>query len=287
MALAAAVLGMGVSSCSEDRDPKYKAPTTYVLNTPAMQDQYIELTEGGSLELTSSQPDYGYSAITQYSAEMSLTEDFAKSYAMESKDKTLARMQVNASDVALGICQLSGIEDMEKYNELYGDGKYIKVYFRAVAQLADVAGSEIKSNVVAYNYIKPYYAVPTPGFIYLVGSPEGWAGPDAANAAHYADWRLFEADDAIGSHIYSGTFEMPAAPLFRFYTALTGWDADSYGSQEEDNPIEYPDFTSGSFSGVVVKGKGSFSFPNYQGGSMTVTVDMSDMKNITMTVVAN
>ena len=284
MALAAAVLGM--SSCSEDRDPKYKAPTKYVLNTPAMQDQYIELTDGGTLELSSSQPDYGYSAVTQYSAQMSLTEDFGTSYDLASVDNTVARMQVSQNEVALGICKLAGIENQEGYDALYGDGKYIKVYFRAVAQLDGVEGSAITSNVVSYNYIKPYFAVPVAGFIYLVGSPEGWAGPDAANAAHYADWRLFEPDNGIGSHIYSGIFTLPAAPMFRFYTALTGWDADSYGSQEEDNPIDFPEFDgTGSWTSAVVKGKGAFNFPNFTGGEVTITVDMSDLKNITVTMV--
>ena len=280
----AAVAVMGMSSCSPDEKPRYQTPTKFVLNEPAMQDQYIDLNEAGTIELACSQPDYGYSAVAQYSAQMSLDEDFTGVYDLPSVDGTLARMQIKQSDVALGICELSGVADLDAFNAQFGDGKYIKVFFRAVAQLDGVEGSAITSNVVYYNYIKPYFAVPVPGFIYLVGAPEGWAGPTEANAAHYADWRLTEPANAIGSHVYSGVFDIPAGnAMFRFYTALTGWDADSYGSQEEDNPVEYPEFVDGSFTGTVVKGKGSFSFPNWQGGKMTITVDMSDMKNITVT----
>lgn len=282
LAMVATVLGF--SSCSEDRDPVYQAPTTFVLNKPAMQDQYIELTQGQTLELVCSQPDYGYSAVTQYSAQMSLTEDFAKVYDLESVDKTVARMMVKQDDVNNGIVELGGFESEDDFNAYYAANPWQKVYFRAIARLDGVEGSEIVSNVVAYNYLKPNYSVPQAGYIYLVGAPEGWAGPTESKAAHYADWRLFEPVDAIGSKVYTGVFDIPAgSAMFRFYTALTGWDADSYGSQEEDNPIEFPDFASGSFTNALVKGKGAFSFPNWVGGKMTVTVDMSDPNNMTVT----
>lgn len=285
MALAAVALGF--SSCSEDRDPVYHAPTQYVLNTPAMQDQYIELTEGNTLELSSSQPDYGYSAVAQYSAQMSLTSDFAQAYDLEAVDKTQARFQLKQEDIAVGICELAGITDEESYaNYMAGlENGTTAVYFRAICQLAGVEGSQITSNVVSYNYVKPYFAVKMPGYIYLVGAPEGWAGPTESNAAHYSDWRLFEPDDAIGSKIYTGVFDVPAgSAMFRFYTALTGWDADSWGSQADDNPIQFPDFTSGSFTNALVKGKGAFEFPNWPGGKMTIVVDMSDENNATITI---
>lgn len=284
-----ACAALGLASCQQDRDPKYQAPTRFVLNEPAMQDQYIELQSGNTLELVASQPDYGYSAVAEYGAEMSLTEDFAESYTLEPTVKTQARMTLRQEDIATGFCELKKVTDEESFQQVFPNGMdYTKLYFRATCKLDGVAGSEIKSNVVAYNNIKGYFAVAVPGYIYLVGAPEGWAGPTEANAAHYADWRLFEPKDAIGSKVYSGVFDIAAGQaIFRFYTALTGWDADSYGSQTDDNPIQYPAFTgaegASSFTGAIVKGKGSFEFPNWQGGKMTVTVDMSDMKNITIT----
>ncbi len=68
MAMAGALLG--AASCSQDTDPVLQTPTTFVLNVPAMQEQYIELQEGNTIELVASQPDYGYSAVADYSAEM-------------------------------------------------------------------------------------------------------------------------------------------------------------------------------------------------------------------------
>lgn len=285
--MSAACAALVMASCSLDRDPVLQTPTTFVLNAPAMQDQYIELQAGNTLELVASQPDYGYSAVADYMAEMSLTEDFAQSLEIKPADTHQTRMVLKQNDIALGICELAGVTDEATLNEKFPDGmKPMKVYFRAKCSLDGVTGSEITSNVVAYHQLLGYFAVPQPGYIYLVGSPEGWAGPTESNAAHYADWRLFEPKDAIGSGVYSATFDIPANPIFRFYTALTGWDADSYGSQVNDDPIQFPDFSSGSFTNPMVKGKGSFAFPNWPGGEMTITVDMSDMKNITLTCTA-
>ena len=288
MAMGIALIGM--ASCSQDRDPVYHAPAegSFVLNVPAMQDQLIELTETGTLELTCSQPDYGFAAAAVYSAQMSLTEDFATSYDLTPVNENLAKMQVQQSEVATGYCELLGVTSEEDFQTQYPNGfEPTKIYFRAVCQIPGVESSRIESNVVSYNQILPYFNVAVPGYIYLVGAPEGWKGPDEANAAHYADWRLFEAADAIGSKVYSGVFDIPAgdSAMFRFYTALTGWDADSYGVQVDDNAVQFPDaFADGTFTHQLIKGKGSFWFPNWEGGKMTIVVDMSDPNNMVVTM---
>lgn len=288
--IAAVCAVAGLASCSQDRDPVYQVPTNFVLNVPAMQDQLIELREGNTLELTCSQPDYGFAAAAVYSAQMSLTEDFESCYDLTPLNENLAKMQIPQADVATGYCELLGVTSEEDYQTQYPNGfDPVKIYFRAVCQIEGVDNSRIESNVVAYNNILPYFNVAVPGYIYLVGAPEGWKGPDAANADHYADWRLFEASDAIGSKIYSGVFDIPAGDqaMFRFYTALTGWDADSYGVQVPDEAVQFPDaFTDGTFTHELIKGKGSFWFPNWEGGKMTIVVDMSDPNNMTVTMTA-
>lgn len=274
-----AAVALGFSSCSDDTEPCYHAPSTFVLNTPAMQDQYINLTEGDVLELVCSQPDYGYSAVTNYSAEMSLTEDFAETFELNPTVEHQARMSYKQEDVALGICTLLGLESEDQFNELYPNGMdYMPVYFRAVSQLEGVEGSLIKSNVVCYNYLKPYFAVATPGYIWLIGAPQGW------NIGGSPEWRLFEPANAIGSKVYVGVFELPAAPMFRFYTEVGNWDANSLGSQVDDNPIDF-ELVDGSATIAMVNGKGSFNFPAFMGGTVTMTVDLSDPNNMTFTMV--
>ncbi|MDE5811477.1 MAG: SusE domain-containing protein [Muribaculaceae bacterium] len=270
--LACAVAFLGFTSCEEDKEPVYQAPTSFELNTPALENQYIELTPDGTFDLVAkAQPDYGYSAVTNYGCIVSLTPEFTEVREMEAAHQS--KMTFKTSDLSQIICELKGIETEEDYVE---EGP-IPVYFKGTAEIAGVEGSRIvSSNYVCLKQVKYYFAVPVPGFIYLVGSPEGWAGPTAGNAAHYADWRLFEADNAIGSQIYTGVFDLPAAPMFRFYTDLTGWDADSYGSQEDDNPIDV-EMTDGVFESPIVKGKGSFNFPDFEGGEVTIVVNMREM----------
>ncbi len=270
---------IGFTSCEQDRDPVLQTPTKFVLNTPAFQNQYYMLAPGNTFELTCSQPDYGYSAVSQYSAEVSLTEDFAKYESLKTVT-TSARMVLDDDDLAVALCKLHGFDNEETYQDLPAG----KIYLRAVAQLSGVDGSMIKSNPVALNYVKFYFALPQAGYIYLVGSPEGWAGPVEGNADHYAKWRLFEKSDEIGSKVYYGTFEMPATPMFRFYTALTGWDPDSYGSQVDDAPVDV-ELVAGTAATPVVKGKGNFNFPGITAPcKMELKVDMSVKNNFLLTV---
>lgn len=283
--LACAAVAVAFSSCTEDRDPVYQNPTTFELLQPVMGQQYITLSEGSQLEIVAkAQPDYGYSAVTTYSAEVSLTPDFAEPYAIDATGdtKNLSRFMLNQADVATAMCVLHGYTE----DNFPKDVDFEPLYVRGVAQLEGVDGSRIVSkNVICFEHVKAYFAIPTPGYIYLVGAPSGWKCPDESVADAMAPWRLFEADDAIGSKIYSGVFDINAGDaLFRFYTALTGWDADSYGSQVDDNPIQFPDFTSGTFANELVKGKGSFEFPNWPGGKMTIIVDMSVKDSYTVTI---
>ena len=62
--LSAAVAVMGFASCSQDKEPVYTKPTEFKLNVPPFASQTYELTEGNEILITCSQPDYGYSAVT-------------------------------------------------------------------------------------------------------------------------------------------------------------------------------------------------------------------------------
>lgn len=266
---------VGFASCSDDKDPVYQQPTEFKLNTPAMASQYYELTPDGSIVLTCSQPDYGFTASVTYGVQISLTPDFAEFYDIAPETPTSAVIRVKASDVATGMCVLRGIDSEEKWQEIDA----IPLYVRATAQLGTHGNSAITSNAVTLERVKGYFAVPVPGYIYLVGQPEGWKGPDAANAEHYADWRLFEKQSEIGSKVYYGVFDIPEGKaMFRFYTALTGWDANSLGAQVDDNPLDFELDADGSLTSDLVDGKGSFNFPSWGGGEMTIIVDLNGYK---------
>ncbi len=271
---------LATSSCKQNTEPRYKWASQFELNTPAMADQYYNLTPDGVIDLDWSQPDWGFAAAAEYQVQVSLNEDFETPNANGERFFTIDQTfnacngQLSMENLAIAICTLKGFATEDDYvDEPAG-----KVYLRVVGNVPQVEKSTVYSNAICLKQVKDYCAILSPGYIYLVGAPEGWKGPDAGAAEHYAPWRLFENADAIGSKVYHGTFDVPAgSAMFRFYTALTGWDADSYGSQADDNAIDYT-LTDGEFIGNIVKGKGSYNFPDWAGGKMAITVDMNTMK---------
>lgn len=276
-----AAAGMMLTSCHETQDdaPVYQKPTEFVLNTPPMANNYYELAPGGSIQLTCSQPDYGFGAVTNYAVEVSLDENFTEVRKLTPEYPTLAQITLSAEDMAAGICEMLGItgDTYDATNNVVG------VYLRAIASLPQVEGSEITSNTVFLPKVQYYLAIKEPGYIYVVGDFAGWKAPTAEYFEHYKQYRLYEDSKAIGSKVYSGVFNVEAGKaMFRFYTALTGWDKDSYGIQVDDNPIDCT-MTDGLYEGTLVKGKGSFNFPDWGGGEMTITVNMaSDNMSVTI-----
>lgn len=275
---------LGFSSCQEDTDPQYQNPTQFVLNTPALANQLYELTEDGTIDLSWSQPDYGYAATAKYKVQVSL-DGVDSTYVECNTIYTTCYAQIKMKEIAEAICILRGIESEDDYT----DEPARKLYVRVHSYIAGVEGSDIISNAVVLNQVKEYCAIQSPGYIYLIGNEHNWIGPDAGNAAALADWRLFESPTAIGSRIYSGVFNFSPSTnfydengnllgvLFRFYTELTGWDGGaSVGLQAEDNPVTVT-LTDGAYNGNLVSpGKGSIQILDWQGGSIKITVNLNN-----------
>lgn len=264
------------TACSYDDSPVLLKPTEFKLNTPPFAEQTYQLTEDGQLQFTCSQPDYGVGVSTTYGLEISLTEDFAKSATMDLANPLSATMEFSAAKANLAILDMLGVVDEETWAP-FADNRVMPLYVRATAQAGQVEYSKITSNVVKLSNVEIYYAIPTPGYIYIIGNYAGdWIAPSADNAEALKPWRLFEDEAAIGSKVYSGVFTLPAGPMFRFYSELTGWDNNSLGSQVDDNPVEET-LVDGQLTTNLVQGKGSFSFPDFPGGEMTITVNLNDM----------
>ncbi len=278
------LLGMvlATTSCTgpEEENPVLQTPTKFVLNTPAAANQYVDLgydKENGTVNFTCSQPDYGFAGSVTYTMQVSLDESFAE-YEELGESYSSCNMNVKGSEIAQAICKLRGIEDEDGYT----DEPARKVFFRTKAQILNLENTVILSNIVAMEKVKGYFALRLPGYIYLVGAPEGWTGPTEANKEHYSAWRLYESKNAIGSKVYSAVFDIPAGNFqFRFYTALTGWDTDSYGVQADDNPKEI-ELVDNIYSGELVKGKGSYQVTDWGGGQVKITVNMADASKMSV-----
>ena len=270
------ILGLVLSAVScngpEEENPVLNKPTKLILNTPAFQKQYIDLQATPTVNLTCSQPEYGFPAAASYFAQVSLTEDFTDFIEID-EAYSKCDMDVNAEAIAQAICKLRGVTSEDDYT----DEPARTVYFRVRVKILDYEETNIISNVVSCEKVKGYFALKLPGYIYLVGAPEGWSGPTEGNKDHYSQWRLFESTEAIGSKICSGVVDIPAGKfMFRFYTALNGWEKDSYGIQEADSPMDIT-LEDGVYSGALVKGKGSYNVPDFAGGSVKITVNMNTM----------
>lgn len=104
--------------------------------------------------------------------------------------------------------------------------------------------------------------------IYLIGEPQGWNIND--------DSMVLPETSTPG--IYAATFNIPSGKfMFRFYTSIGNWDAGSLGAQAEDNPVVI-DLTDGIFytAHYVDKGKGSWSYPDWEGGDLYITVNINN-----------
>ena len=166
------------SSCESDRDdnPVLNEPTAFTLNVPAYVNTVYDLENSTSLELTCSQPDYGYTAATTYTVEVSTTQDFA-SFETLASTYTTAKMNVAADEIAVAATNLKvaeGAVDTDFPMET-------ALYFRLKASVGtDQFGKElgtIYSNVISLPNVKLYFALPpvlVPENLYIVGDHNGW-----------------------------------------------------------------------------------------------------------------
>lgn len=179
--LAGMMAGLALlASCDKDMDhnPTIQTPTTFVLNTPATTNSTIDLANSSTVNLTCSQPDYGFPANTVYTVEVATKEDMSNAKTI---DETFNSAKLNV-DAALLATDLTNMECDEGKTEA-DFPMTIPVYFRATAAVVSSAtgdtipGSKIVSNVVALNKVHLSYALPPvscPDSLYVTGSFCGW-----------------------------------------------------------------------------------------------------------------
>lgn len=290
--MAMAAVALGFTSCEEDHDsPVYKAPTEFVLNTPAYANNTVILAPGQNVAVTCSQPDYGYSAVTNYSLDVSLSEVFTTAedgttnfYTITSKNKTLANIDIAAAEWSTAILTLLGINSFEQFPE---EGvEPTTIYVRALAQLTGIESSKIYSNTIKLE-MEPFNPYLEGGKkIYIAGINDKW-GIDTATPDTYADRALTETTK--GSNIYLGAFNVNAGDVyFRFYTELGSWGNDnelpSFGGGGVDNTNKEISFSGEILDLTAVPGKGNFLIKDWPGGYITFTVNLNDMDNIKVTL---
>lgn len=158
--LASLLLGLSLfTACEDDRDsnPILQDPTTFVLNTPAYSTAVYDLEKSSSIELTCSQPDYGFTAVTVYSVQVSLNNDFTTegAYYTLPTTYTTAKMNVGASEIAVAATNLALAKGKTEADFPLLTG----VNIRLKAALINGKG-EIFSNPVTLNNVRLHFALP-------------------------------------------------------------------------------------------------------------------------------
>lgn len=303
----AAVISLGLTGCKDDTQPRLQDPTpgSFVVYAPAMNNYTYYLDPQSTIELVTSQPDYGLGTITQYEVQISLSENFVEekldsegnvvtpaNYRKLPTVNTQAKIQISGFELAVAMCSLHGIEtdeDIDKWTDPEVSGVQ-PVYARVAAYVADptpgnngyVPGSYILSNTVKINAVQPYFAVNVPAVIYLIGKPQGWS-------IDKGSMPLSEAENGIGSDIYTAHFEFDSEVIdtggggFRFYKELGDWGNDgqypSIGANPNDGDNMAITLNEETLTAevAVVAGKGNFQITNWPGGWMKITVNLVNM----------
>lgn len=294
--LAGVGMAAAMSSCADTEKPVFQEPTTFTVNVPALQNEYLATTSNledkSTFNLVCNQPDYGFAAQAVYGAQVSLTGDFndeitdengevvtpATFRTLGNQDANNASMSIRTYDLAVAMCQLLGIEDEDSWSDyIANDGaQTVKIYLRATCQIAGVPNSFIaSSNTVSYNYVQLSYAVPVAGRIWYVGDTnlpnpdkEGqylnFVAPIASNAAWYNDNGFALIEPEIGCKIYAGTITLPETDKIHSVTDgtdyVTNWRffTELNGWDDASYMIgSYPD----DFYKVNITGEFSPAFP--------------------------
>lgn len=312
MTMVAMVLGL--ASCKQEEDPQYHNPTTFTVNEPALQNQAFrtaaEMTDPETFNLFCSQPDYGYSAICDYSALVSLNPDapIEDWIALPNTTPSSAAMAIKTFELGVAVNKLLNVVDAEDFANRNLGNQEFKCYFKAVCEIPGIEGSRIvSSNTVSYNKVMINYAEKKPAWIYICGDvanietgvANGFAAPSAANLDLYKNnFALYEPEDMIGEKLYVGAFQItPKADAanpetsdpgnvdqcaqFRFFTELLGWVPDaSLGSNEADfYCLPVTDKWEAGFSGdIVAKGLGNWGVFITTPQEVTIVVDQPNLK---------
>ena len=265
----ALLLMMGMvmfAACSDDRDdnPTITTPTEFVLNTPAIAGNNIDLAHSSTLQLTCSQPNYGFPAATKYNVQVSLKEDMSDCATIEQNFYS-AKADVDASLLATALTNLE-VEAGKTEADFPMD---IPVYVRMRAVMTtetgdEIEGTDILSNVVTLSNVHLLYSlapVTVPDHLYVVGNFCTW---DWGNSLEFIPvygetgmyWRMVWIDE-------SGV---------KFNTDKA-WDGNQKGYADVTVDGDLKDQISGSSDGNFIS-----STPGWYLMIVTATVEGRDIK---------
>ena len=277
-------------ACEIDRDsnPVYQQPESFVLNTPEYASIVTDLKKSTTLALTCSQPDYGFTAATTYSVQVSVndtwnagTEVVPATYEELATTFTTAKLSANATDVARIIVKLSG---WTAANEL--DGQPMDVFMRLKATVSTLM-PPVYSNSVKIKVL-PYYIELTdalPATYYLIGECIGdGSWNNTAIGVSIIPLSLIENQeyskvDGTGEFTYTGYF--PADKGFKLIGVPGSWD-EQWG--QTDGAFVHNDGGSGNIT-VATDGWYTVTLNTIRNELKIETADVNPAEYATMQLV--
>ncbi len=166
-------------SCQEDEKVVLQQPESFVLNTPKYASAIYDLKNTESIEFTTSQPNYGFTAAAIYSVQVALTSDFANPVTLPGS-YTTAKFAINAADLALALVGMHGVTLEEDYPT-----NPHPLYVRLISKLNAKNVGEVFSNVITLPQVKGYFALDPmvmPEEMFIIGNVAGNWSWDGATA---------------------------------------------------------------------------------------------------------
>ncbi len=254
-----------LTACEDDRDsnPVVQQPTSFVLNEPALSGNIYDLANSSSIVVTCSQPDYGYTALVYYYAQVSLTntwedatDDTAATYTELDGSYNECKMALEAAALDRAILAAGGIED-----ESQMPAQPMTVYLRLRAALTN--GYDCYSNSVTLT-VKAYFTeqVETPDMWYMTGECVGdgsWGSELGVSCLP-----LSIVDNTV---TLTGYF--PAGKGFKLVKVPGGWDEQVGNSGGEG--IDAIVMNDGGSSNLAVPSDGYYTITlNEKRGTVTI-----------------
>lgn len=196
----------------DDSNPILKEPNSFVLNVPPYATNNVyDLKNATSLELTCSQPDYGFPAATTYAVQVSLDDEFTESgddatanYKTLETFYTTAKMNVDVSELNSAILDLWNVK---------GEGAEfpstpMPVSIRLKANITGSDRGECMSNVIKLPQVlgTTAAALKIPANMYLNLSNDTWRKMPMAYdlKKEYYTLVYFKADDTFKFGVKEG-----------------------------------------------------------------------------------
>ena len=207
-------------ACDNGEHPTASTPDSFVLNTPVYVSGVYDLKNTETILLTTSQPDYGFTAVTTYRVLIS-TESSFTDFATLPTSFTTARLEVSAKEMAVALVDLVGATDEADFPT-----DPFPVYVRLSAELSD-GSHQVLSNIIELPQVKSYYALNPmvmPENFYLIGNVAGnwdWAAATAMVPVYGADGKFWCMQ-------YLGETGDGQNASIKFNTARA-WDGNDFG----------------------------------------------------------